>query len=474
MNRRLGSLRSRLTVAVIAAAAVGLVALSAVTLRSVRADLVDQIDTQLRAERLVIIPPGAPERPDTAEPSGRENFDRPSATVLAVNRDGDIVDSNPRGVADRRDRPILTRKLLDGDANTAVTLDAEDGSTRYRAIVGDVPGGRGRLVLMLDLADVDQTVGGLQNTFLIAGGALLLALLVVISLLVRHNLRPLDEMVAEAERVAEGERERRVPEDGPTEVATLGTALNAMLSSIEESESRRDEVIESLRRFIGDASHELRTPIATVQGYAELLGNPDLDADERADAAERIDRTAARMAHQVENLLVLARLDEAGTRTRRTVDLAGLAERAVTDLRVVAPDHSIDVDVPDQPVRVWGDDEQLRRSVDNLLTNATRHTPAGASIVVAVVSDGADAVITVDDDGPGIPAEERERVFDRFHRTPDGRTRAGSGLGLAIVASIARDHAGSAVAEVSPMGGARFVVRLPLQPSTTGSGTPAR
>ncbi len=463
---RLGSLRARLTIAVIAAATVALVVLSVFTSRSVRNDLVDQIDTQLRAERVVIIPPGAPERPETNEPIGRENFERPSATALIVDRVGDIVDSNPSGVADRPDRPVMTRELLDGDANTAVTLDAADGSARYRAIVGEVPGRRGRLVLLLDLDDVERTMDRLQNTFLIAGGALLVLLALVISLLVRRNLRPLDEMVAEAERVSAGERDRRVPEDGPTEVATLGAALNTMLSSIERSEAQRDEVIESLRRFIGDASHELRTPIATVQGYAELLGNPGLDDDERADAAERIDRTAARMAHQVENLLVLARLDESGTRTRRSVDLVGLTERAVADIRVVAPRHEVSVEVPDDRVLVLGDDDQLRRTVDNLLTNATRHTPEGSSIVVTVEVADADAVITVDDDGPGIPDHERERVFDRFHRTPDGRTRAGSGLGLAIVAAIARDHGGSASTGTSPAGGARFVVRLPLQPST--------
>lgn len=476
MSPRRWSLRRRVTVAVVAVASAALVLLSLVTMRTVRSELIDQVDAQLRAERVALSPSGLPgggadptQAQPGSDPRSAENpqFDRPAAVIIRIDRDGEILDTDPPTLATRRSRPSISKRLYerDADVDLVVTLDAVDGSTRYRA-VSSAPRSNGtRTVLAIDLTDVDQTISSLRTAFLIGAGGLLLAVSLAITLIVRRSLRPLDDMVDEASRVAAGERDRRVPATGPEEVAALGTALNSMLSSIDVADAARDDVIVALRRFVGDASHELRTPIATIQGYAELLRTTDLDAEERADAAERIDRTAARMGRLVEDLLTLARLDEHHDRPRVDIDVVTMMSGVASDAAVVLTEHHIDSTglgvVGEVGPSVSAEPDQLRRAIENLVSNAGRHCPAGSTIALGVESDGSRVSMTVDDDGPGIEAHEQERVFDRFYRTPDGRTRPGAGLGLAIVRAVATEFGGDATIEASPLGGTRATITLP-------------
>ncbi|HEX5949678.1 MAG TPA: ATP-binding protein, partial [Actinomycetota bacterium] len=282
--------------------------------------------------------------------------------------------------------------------------------------------------------------------------------------LVRLGLRPLERMGETVGAIAGGDLSRRVePADPRTEVGRLGIALNAMLERIERAFAERQASEERLRRFVADASHELRTPLTSVQGYAELFRRGAADDPEALRTAmRRIEEEGSRMGDLVDELALLARLDQGRQLEREPVDLAALARAAVDGAQAADPDRPIDLDA-DGPVTVLGDEGRLRQVADNLLANARVHTPADTPVRVRVRVEGDDAVLEVEDDGPGIIPEDAERVFERFYRAESSRSRefGGAGLGLSIVAAVAAAHDGSARFEPAPSGGARFVVRIP-------------
>ena len=286
---------------------------------------------------------------------------------------------------------------------------------------------------------------------------------------VRRSFGPLSRIEDTAAAIAAGDLARRMPEK-PTaaEVASLSRSLNAMLGQIEQSFAVREASEERMREFVADASHELRTPLATVRGYAELYRQGAVRRPEDVHSAfGRIEAEARRMGSLVEDLLVLARLDEKRKLARDDVDLAVLAGDAQQDARALAPDRHVrllGLGGPLGPVVVVGDEPQLRQVVTNLVANALNHTPAGTPVELAVghTSTGR-AVIEVRDHGPGIDPVLARKVFERFYRTDPSRSRSqgGSGLGLAIVAAIVESHGGSVRVEQTPGGGATFVVELP-------------
>jgi two-component system OmpR family sensor kinase len=281
------------------------------------------------------------------------------------------------------------------------------------------------------------------------------------------GLRPLDEIETTAAAIAAGDLSRRVERAEPrTEVGRLGLALNAMLGQIEAAFKGQAASERKLRRFVADASHELRTPLAAVRAYAELFGRgADRHPDDLARSMEGIRRESERMSALVEDLLLLARLDEGRPLAREPVELERVVREAVETARTVEPDRPIDLDA--EHAAVLGDRERLRQIVDNLLGNVRAHTPAGAPVRVRVGRTNGKATIAVEDTGPGLRPEDLERIFERFYRADESRSRAsgGVGLGLSIVAAVAEAHGGAVAARSEPGKGAAFEITLPLAES---------
>jgi len=314
----------------------------------------------------------------------------------------------------------------------------------------------------------------LVQVLLVIGAAVLVLLGGLAYLVVRRSLRPLTEVERTAAAIAAGEFDRRVPTGGTgTEVGRLSLALNGMLSQLQTAldasaaSARRATTSEQkMRRFVTDASHELRTPLTTIRGFAELYRQGAV-AEPAAVARlmGRIEGEAQRMGLLVEDLLLLARLDAQRPLECRPVDLLALASDAVHDARAVAPERDVRMEVVDGPgtPEVVGDEGRLRQVLSNLVTNALAHTPAQASVTVRVGTDGPDVVLEVADTGPGLSAQDAERVFERFYRADSSRTRAsgGTGLGLSIVAALVAAHRGTVGVESGPGTGAVFRVRLP-------------
>jgi two-component system OmpR family sensor kinase len=341
---------------------------------------------------------------------------------------------------------------------------------RYRAQVVAVPGGS--LVTAVALEPTDRTLASLTHVELAVSIVVVLALLVLVLWIVRFGLRPLEDMTETAGAIAGGDLTRRIRRtDERSEVGRLGAALNGMLSQIEAAFHERSVSESRLRRFVADASHELRTPLTSIRGYAELLRKEAFsDEDARRRASERIEHEAARMSVLVDDLLLLARLDQGRPLERSPVDVAELVSDAVDAARTVDPRRPISLEKHGS-VFVKGDAVRLRQVVDNLLRNAEVHTPPGTAVHLGVVRAGESVVITVADEGPGLDAEELARVFDRFYRGNEARTRGGTGLGLSIVAALAEAHGGRVHVESVPGQGTTFTVELPaLGPPSDSSG----
>jgi two-component system OmpR family sensor kinase len=413
---------------------------------------------------------------------------------------------------------------LSDNSGKLVDVPAVTGTDNWRVITKEVlfpglgPLGRDTLIVGVDLGDINGTIGRLAYIDLIVSAIVVVALAMAGIGIVRSSMRPLQEIEYTAAAIAAGDLSRRVPEGDPrTEVGRLGRALNTMLSQIEsafrarersETAAKRSE--ERMRQFVSDASHELRTPLTAIRGYAEyyrqrggldngshapgeqgrdeperdpahltvLAGTPDESAPlTRPDMdriMERVEQESSRMGGLVEDMLILARLDEQRPIERRPVDLLSLAADAVQDARIVAPGRSIDLTVgTGAAFLVLGDEARLRQVISNLMNNALSHTPAGTPVTVRILagyqgsSPAVPAVILeVADQGPGLTREQAEHVFERFYRADQarGRRTGGSGLGLAIVSALIAAHGGTVGVNTAPGEGATFWFTLPLAP----------
>ncbi len=450
------SLRVRLVLVTLALIVLGLTVAGVATYGALRNFLVDRVDAQLRQTpipRSVHVPPGYPSDPvgSPRRPGGQR------VTGAVYDMDGDVVGTAPTGMPTSLD-------LRSGFQNIRIE------GRRYRAFARDVrlddlAFTEARYVTVLPLDDVHDTLNRLILIEVLVGIVALAAAGGAGYALVRVGLRPLTDIERTAESIAEGDLSQRIADENPaTEVGRLGHSLNVMLGQIEGSFAEREASERRLRQFVADASHELQTPLTSVRGYAELFRRGAADRPEDlATAMRRIEAEAERMGVLVDDLLLLARLDQGRPLDHAPVDLVEVVRDQAGDLRVVAPDHLVSVTAP-APIEVMGDEVRLRQVVTNLLTNAGTHTPAGTRVDVSVTREGDDAVIEVADDGPGIPAEHRERLFERFFRADPSRARTsgGTGLGLSIVAAIAESHGGSVSVDSPGGSGTTFRVRLPL------------
>lgn len=336
-------------------------------------------------------------------------------------------------------------------------------------------------VLGLSRSDIAGTIAQmlLVIALLTAGGLVLLS--AATAWTIGRGLRPLHAVAGTATRVSELplDHDTKIPERVPdeladprTEIGQVGAALNTLLDHVSSSLSARQRNEERMRRFVADASHELRTPLASIRGYSELSlralqRNPgDAEAVEGAEGSlERIQAQSLRMTRLVEDLLLLARLDEGHEIVFGTVDLTRLVMEAVGDARPAGPDHEWVLDVGDDPIVIAGDAGRLTQVVANLLANARTHTPAGTTVTVSLERDGTDAVLRVHDDGPGVDPVIADELFERFARADVSRARktGGTGLGLSIVKAIVDSHHGRIDVDSAP-GSTTFTVVLPARP----------
>jgi len=387
----------------------------------------------------------------------------------------------------------LTSSQLDrlGDVKVGVapaTMDLGGSLGRYRVAAVQVDNpvlGNAVLVVGLPMSPVYESVRSLLLVVVLVVAAALVAASVVAAVVVRRSLRPLERVAETASTVARMPLERsdalqdvRVPDTDPrTEVGRVGSAFNRMLGHIAGAMQARERSEQKVRQFVADASHELRTPLASVRGYAELtrrMGG-DLPKDV-VYAMGRIESESIRMTSMVEDLLLLARLDEGREIQFDDVDLTGLVLDAVNDAHAASPEHPIEVDVPDQPVVVVGDAARLHQVIVNLVTNARTHTPDGTRITVGLApsASGSGVDLTVRDTGQGIDPEFLPKLFERFARADSSRSRsAGStGLGLAIVDAVVQAHGGS-VDVASEPGDTVFTVHLPAERPAEPAAAPA-
>ncbi|MGN6695607.1 MAG: sensor histidine kinase [Aquihabitans sp.] len=362
------------------------------------------------------------------------------------------------------------------DGAPAFTVPALQGDLRYRVVVRQAGPRRQTLVLALPLQDVDETIDRLLAIQALAAAAILLTMGLVTFWVLRLGVRPVQQMTATAKAIGEGDLSQRIPETAPgTEAGELGVALNQMLGRIEESFDERTRSEARLRQFVADASHELRTPVTTIRGYAELyrLGGLSTDHD-ISEAMRRTEQEAARMGQLVGDLLDLARLDQGRPLNLGPIDVAALAADAVADAGAVEPDRPLSLDAPAAAV-VVGDEALLRQILANLVANARVHTEPDTPITVRVRDLGEQVLLEVVDQGPGMAPEVAAHAFERFYRADPARTRhrGGSGLGLSIVAGTVAAHGGTVDLESSPGHGTVVRVRLPKQPQVAATPEPA-
>jgi two-component system OmpR family sensor kinase len=483
------SIKTRLTVAVALVLLAVLSVLSVVVLRSTRSTLVDQVDYQVMTSASRAKgdgpPPGSngpdhkPNQYDNAAPSSTPNasadWEARTVAYFVYSSTGEELENHPCGFADDPKPPPQLPDIPGAEVNAMVdhivTTPAVDGSLDYRTLVQRNSSGE-YLVTAAPLTQADAAVSRLIKILIIAGAGALAVAILASWWIIWRDFRPVDQMVDTAAAIGAGDLSRRVPSASPrTELGRLGRALNDMLTQIEEAVRARSASEERLRRFIADAAHELRTPLTSLRGYAELYRQGAIP-DEKgvANAMGRIESEGARMARLVDDMLLLARLDQQRGLETKTVDVVDIVREAVADFQAVDPERPLTVDLMESAV-VSGDRVRLRQIIDNLLTNVRIHTPPGTPVHVSVARTDNNIDISVADQGPGIDPADREHIFERFWRSDAGRSRSrgGTGLGLAIVASLVHAHGGVITVASTPGHGTTFTVLLPLAKEATGS-----
>jgi two-component system, OmpR family, sensor kinase len=462
------SLRSRLLIAVGGLLVVALVVSGILVVGITRQNLVDQVDSDLRnASGADVGLPGPGSGP--ADITGRRY------ALLAFDTDGDRLAALPSGPGNQ---PDSLPQLPPGGADSLtlgqiVELPAEDGSLRYRVLkeFAAVRQVRVTAVLGAPMSGVESSIGVLVRTLVIVGIGVLGIAVVIGWFLIRRDLRPLEGITQTATRITAGDLSQRVGIGEPsTEVGRLGQAFDSMLDQIQGAFQDQQRALTAkersehqLRQFVADASHELRTPLTAVRGYADLYRAGGLDDEATLEQAMvRIGTESRRMTELVEDMLLLARLDQGRPLAREPVSMTDLVGDAVNDARAIEPARPINAKV-DENVNVLGDEDRLRQVVGNLFANVRVHTPPETPIDVALSAVDGRCTFVVADHGPGVEPAHVGHIFDRFYRADPARSRdrGGSGLGLAIAAGVVEAHGGTITYAHTADGGATFTVDLP-------------
>ncbi len=469
--KRFASLTSRLVVTLVVLVAVSTLLIAGAATLALRSYLSGRLDSDVSA-LVHRLPQGSTTQPVVPPGDGdRDNrpFDLPrSGTLSGVVRPSGAyaqvaTDSGPEALGAAALGALSHLPLRGGLQDVNVP-----GLGEYRVAVARAPDGD-ILFAGLPTSSVDGPVSRLIAWETLFGALGIAAAAGVGTFLVRRQLRPLREVATTAHNVAElplatGEIDlaERVPAhltDERTEVGQVGAALNTLLAHVESSLHARHESEQRVRQFVADASHELRTPLTTIAGYTELARRRPDDAATVRTAIDKVEEESARMTSMVEDLLLLARLDSGRPLERGPVDLSRLLVEAVSDARVVDPDHKWRLDLPEESVEVTGDAQRLHQVVTNLLANARKYTPPGTTVTVTAHTRG----FSVHDDGPGFPPGLAEHAFERFARGDVARTRGdqgGAGLGLALVHAIVTAHGGTVRLSSEP-GSTEVAVTLP-------------
>ena len=474
------SLLNRLTLGVVLLSAMGFLASDVAAQTLMRSYLTQQMDSELlsvaggsfpRVERAGIAREARENQRDY------ESDDAPAVPLQSVPTSISLTLIGPAGIilgqigGDLNSTEItsylqsITPEQVIERGNQPFTIEAPQSD--FRVIAQRLPTGLGIVVVAQSFEDIDRTLLRLQGLFILIGLVMILFIALASRKVITVGLRPLATVEATAERIAEGDLTARLPDLKPnTEVGRLVNTLNMMLGRIEESFSARVESESKLRRFVADASHELRTPITAIRGFAELHRQGAVTGEEKTkELIGRIENESKRMGSLVEDLLLLARLDQSREMKAEPVNLSKLVSDAVESARAAGPNHAVTFSNSDEEIYALGDNDRIHQVVANLLANARTHTPAGTKIDVSVIQSEDGVRIRIADNGPGLSAKDQSRIFERFYRADASRVRTdgeGTGLGLSIVDAVMRAHAGQVSVESELGKGAAFTLFFPI------------
>jgi two-component system OmpR family sensor kinase len=476
------SLRNRLVLATLALATIAIGASDLAATNSLRSFLIGQADSQLnevvqtsmlRLDRAGIEPEVSGEEDDmnTLRPLRPLGGVPTTTAVTLLDLEGNIVGQvggQFTNSIDIQEFHKLTPAKVALRKGKPFTIPGANGQPDIRAIARILPSGIGTVVISVALDSVDRTLKGLRGIFLLISLIVLLIIGFVARSLIKLSLKPLSKIEDTAAAIADGNLSARLPEvNSNTEVGRLTGSLNTMLSRIEESFAIRTESESKLRRFVADASHELRTPLTAIRGFAELHRQGAVVGEEKTkELISRIEKESIRMSSLVEDLLLLARLDQSRELTIDPVDINHLVSEAIASARAASPGYEITVTTTSDEVFVLGDSMRIHQAVSNLLANARTHTPMGTQISVEIAQNESDVQISVSDNGHGLSQEDQTRIFERFFRADPSRARVsgeGSGLGLAIVDAIIKAHGGSVEVKSELGKGAIFTLHFPIK-----------
>ena len=465
------SLRNRLTVGVLVLSAFGFAGAGFGAQALLQDYLIHQVDDQLlsvvggvadRLDQAGIANDDGDQAARAATPLNRVPT---SISVTVLDPFGNLIggiggDFNSNKITD------YVKGLLPGQVaafgSKPFTVEAPGADFRVATTV--LPSSLGSVIVAQSLSDFDKTTHQITIVFLIIGGIVLLFIAFASRQVIKLSMKPLKKIEETAEQIAAGDLSARLENFEPdTEVGRLSTSLNTMLSRIEESFAARAESDSKLRRFVADASHELRTPLTSIRGFAELHRQGAVPEGEKTkELISRIEKESIRMGALVEDLLMLARIDQSRELDIADVDLSNLVQEAVSSAQAAGPDHPITSDIAGD-IHTQADADKVYQVVTNLLANARAHTPAGTPIHVSTYSTKDGSYVTVADKGPGLTAEDQLHIFERFYRVDTSRQRSsndGSGLGLSIVDEVMKAHGGTVSVASEPGKGATFTLHF--------------